>query len=279
MITDIKLSTIFFFRYWSRFEKNYFSKGTYRYAFRGTVHGNGPRDGEVCVTKVFKKPYAKYFDKWRPDLAASQKAQGFAELFSREFIRQLDAPISEYEIEFVIPLIARMDKLSHFRILGLFAVGEDSTYVTPSEFVAIEPFLYGTFEKYNSNFGYEDGTSPLLTAFSHWTWSATGHRILVCDLQGVKNGKKYTLTDPCIHSVERKYGMTDMGVVGMEKVMASHKCNNICKQLGLQNPLEGVNLGELSGSTTYAFQLHDDDVYRAQESRTRYFTLVEPTVA
>ena len=48
---------------------------------------------------------------------------------------------------------------------------------------------------------------------------------------------------------------------------------------GLHNTLEGVNLGELSGSTTYAFQLHDDDVYRAQESRTRYFTLVEPTVA
>ena len=178
----------------------------------------------------------------------------------------------------MIPLIARMDTLSHFKVLGLFPVGEDTTYVKPSELVAIEPYLYGTFEKYNSNFGYEDGTSPLLTAFSHWTWSATGHRLLICDLQGVKNGKKYILTDPCIHSVERKYGMTDMGVVGMEQVMATHKCNNICHQLGLDNPLEGLNIGAQARSTTYAFQMTDEEIFRAQEARTHYFTLVDPTV-
>lgn len=267
------------FRYWSKFESDYFEKGTYRYAFRGTVHGDGPRDGDKCVTKVFKKQYSKWFDKWKPDVAASQKAQGFADLFNREFIKKLGDPISEYEIEFVIPLIARMDTLSHFKILGLFPTEEDTTYVKPSEYVAIEPFLTGTFEKFNSNGGYEDGTSPLLTAFSHWTWSATGHRLLICDIQGVKNGKKYMLTDPCIHSLERKYGLTDLGVVGMEKVMSFHKCNDLCRKLGLMNPLDGVNLHNQARPTTYAFQMTDDELFRSQEARTHYFSLIDPIVA
>ena len=266
-----------FFRYWADFDRDYFAKGTYRYAFRGTVHGDGPRDGELCVTKVFKKQYAKYFDKWKPDVAASQKANGFAKLFTREFMRQLGDTVAEYEIEFVIPLIARMDQLSHFKVLGLFSVDHDTAYVQPSEYVAIEPYLYGSFEKFNSNAGYEDGTSPLLTAFSHWTWHATGHRILVCDLQGVKNGPKYLLTDPCIHSIERKYGMTDLGVVGMEKVMSTHKCNDFCRRLGLKNPLEGVRAGKYR-QTTYAFAMDDDEVFRMQEARTHYFGLEEPDV-
>ena len=267
------------FRYWADFENDYFAKGTYRYAFRGTVHGDGPRDGTQCVTKVFKKQYARYFDRWQPDHAASLKAQKMAEIFSQSVLPSLRSYISTTEIEFLIPLIARMDTLSHFKVFGLFAVNEDKTYVNPSEYVAIEQFIPGPFEKFNSNAGYEDKSAAVLNTFSHWTWVATGHKYLVCDLQGVKSGRRYILTDPCIHSVDGRFGMTDLGVVGMEKVLANHECNFLCRKLGLENPMLGKNIvTRRSRATTYVFQLSDDDIFRANEARTHYFTLVEPLV-
>ena len=62
----------------------------------------------------------------------------------------------------------------------------------------------------------------------------------VCDLQGVQCHSEYKLTDPVVHSVERLFGSTDLGVVGMEMVLANHECNWICRQLRLQNPLRHV---------------------------------------
>ena len=62
----------------------------------------------------------------------------------------------------------------------------------------------------------------------------------VCDLQGVKYAYEYKLTDPAIHSVNREFGITDMGAMGMEYVLAHHSCNDICRQLGLQNPRKRI---------------------------------------
>ena len=62
----------------------------------------------------------------------------------------------------------------------------------------------------------------------------------MCDLQGVKHNYEYKLTDPAIHSVHREFGTTDLGVAGMEMVLANHRCNSICKQLGLQKTTNGV---------------------------------------
>lgn len=243
------------------------------------MHGDGPRDGSLCVTKVFKKKYSKYFESWKPDLEASIKAQRFAEVFTREVLPALRNHISTQCIEFVIPLIARMDTLSHFKVLGLFTVKEDKTYVEPFEHVSIEPYLNGRFEKFNSNAGYEDNSAAVMNAFSHWTWQVSGHKFLVCDLQGVHNGRVYVLTDPCIHSVDGRFGMTDLGVVGMEKFLSNHMCNPVCHKLGLKNPLGGVDLGmRRSRATQYIFQLSDSDIYRANEGRTHFFTLVESTV-
>ncbi|KAL4221608.1 hypothetical protein ACF0H5_019865 [Mactra antiquata] len=266
-------------RYWADFDNDYFAKGTYRYAFQGTVHGDGPRDGSLCVIKVFKKKFAKYFDKWRPDHAASTKAQQFGEIFTHNVLPSLRNYLSTTDIEFVIPLIARMDTLSHFKVLGLFSTQKDTTYVTPYEFVAIEPYLHGEFEKYNSNGGYEDNMAAVLNAFSHWTWQVSGHRYLVCDLQGVQNGRKYMLTDPCIHSFDGRFGMTDLGVVGMETFLANHECNLICKKIGLQNPLSGAKLDRPgSVATAYAFQLSENDERRAREGHTQYFNMEDPIV-
>ena len=58
----------------------------------------------------------------------------------------------------------------------------------------------------------------------------------------MKYESEYKLTDPVVHSVDRLFGATDLGVVGMESVLANHNCNSVCQQLGLQNPLKNVNI-------------------------------------
>lgn len=232
------------------------------------------------MTKVFKKRYAPYFDpSVRPDHAASVKAQQYAEIFTQNVLPSLKNQISTTEIEFVIPLIAKVDSLSHFKVLGLFPVNEDRTYLAPCEYVAIEPYLHGNYEKYNSNGGHEDKTAAVLNAFSHWTWHVSGHRYLVCDLQGVQRGSKYMLTDPAIHSLDGRFGGTDLGVVGMERFFENHECNVICDTLKLENPMRGVNPAHSpSPVTTYGFQLAEHDLYRAREGRSRHFKPAEPVV-
>lgn len=122
----------------------------------------------------------------------------------------------------------------------------------------VEKFLKGKFTKFNSNNGYVKETdhkpsldlqvgqvhvSDFLQAFSHWVYHHTDNQILLCDLQGVYDEEgyypKFLLTDPCICSrveVSRKrcYGASDVGSKGFRSFHASHKCNNICRGLGLE---------------------------------------------
>ena len=59
------------------------------------------------------------------------------------------------------------------------------------QFVVVEPFLNGQFEKFNSNMGFEDGKSELLHCFSHWSHASTNGKQMVCDLQG-KHDVRYS---------------------------------------------------------------------------------------
>ena len=49
------------------------------------------------------------------------------------------------------------------------------------------------------------------------------------------NVTRYILTDPAIHSVDETFGLTDCGATGMYKVLTGHNCNQICKQLQLED--------------------------------------------
>ena len=75
--------------------------------------------------------------------------------------------------------------------------------------------------------------SPLLAAFSHWTFVVTDNYLLVLDLQGVDRENKYILTDPSIHRQDPKFGNTNFGKVGMEQFLKTHKCNDICAAMRL----------------------------------------------
>jgi hypothetical protein len=120
----------------------------------------------------------------------------------------------------------------------------------------VEEFLKGKFTKYNSNSGYvksnkgertidlEIGNvfiTDFLQAFSHWVYFSTDQKLLVCDLQGVLNEEgwhpRFQLTDPCICSRQgrgrKRYGRSDMRMKGIRMFRKNHKCNNVCKGLGL----------------------------------------------
>lgn len=69
-------------------------------------------------------------------------------------------------------------------------------------------------------------------AFSHYTYEASGRQILICDIQGV--GDRYT--DPQIHSHDGVgFGKGNMGERGVDRFLASHRCNAICRYLKLPN--------------------------------------------
>eukprot|EP00997_Jenningsia_sp_PLL12_P003043 NODE_1547_length_1130_cov_125.521739_g1259_i0.p1 GENE.NODE_1547_length_1130_cov_125.521739_g1259_i0~~NODE_1547_length_1130_cov_125.521739_g1259_i0.p1 ORF type:complete len:266 (-),score=69.01 NODE_1547_length_1130_cov_125.521739_g1259_i0:333-1040(-) len=97
----------------------------------------------------------------------------------------------------------------------------------------VEPMLRGKYVKFSNNFGYVSNGDPTPHAFSHFTWVASGGKALACDIQGV--GCMYT--DPQLHSNEGNgvyaYGMGDHGMDGIKRFFASHRCNHICRMLGL----------------------------------------------
>ena len=118
--------------------------------------------------------------------------------------------------------------------------------------------MKGGYTKYNGNNGYvrkarrnegkleleigEAKMSDFVQAFSHWVYVQSDQQILLCDLQGVLNEEgrypKFQLTDPCICTRNRKgkklYGSTNVGTKAFRQFRIYHRCNNVCKGLGLQ---------------------------------------------
>jgi len=111
-----------------------------------------------------------------------------------------------------------------------------------SFYANMEPFLEGEFEKFNSNVGCVYGCHDVLQAFSHWTHHVTKGYLMVVDLQGVRIGSNYILTDPSIHckelvrltpNIHNQFGDTNLGEQGMQQFFATHKCNRVCRKLRL----------------------------------------------
>jgi len=96
-----------------------------------------------------------------------------------------------------------------------------------------EPYLRGEYLKHNDNSGHVDTTELLPQAFSHFTYEASNQTLIVVDIQGV--GEYYT--DPQIHSFNGEgFGLGNLGQSGIKKFLQTHKCNKICRSLGLRDP-------------------------------------------
>lgn len=68
-----------------------------------------------------------------------------------------------------------------------------------------------------------------MQALSHFSYHASRRAILLCDLQGAVYRDRVVLTDPVVHSLDRRYGPTDMGSRGMSTFFHHHKCNLFCR--------------------------------------------------
>lgn len=84
-------------------------------------------------------------------------------------------------------------------------------------------------------------------AFSHFSYRYTRRKMLVCDLQGVQSTSNvgedragvFELTDPVIHYRSKRrrqvYGRTDLGKKGVHRFFETHRCNDVCRLLGLSS--------------------------------------------
>lgn len=84
------------------------------------------------------------------------------------------------------------------------------------------------------------------------------------------------LTDPAIHSFDKSFGPTDLGFPGMERVLANHTCNGLCNELGLDNPLTGTYIRAGPRSTTYSFQVTEEEQMRANRGKSDYIQIMSP---
>ncbi|KPI87323.1 myosin heavy chain kinase c-like protein [Leptomonas seymouri] len=102
---------------------------------------------------------------------------------------------------------------------------------SPPLFLAMEPLLTGKFVKYNNNCGYVRRNARWTPqAFSHFTYQASKHELMVVDIQGVDD----YYTDPQILSPDGEgYGRGNLGRKGIRRFLESHKCNDVCRAVGL----------------------------------------------
>jgi len=84
--------------------------------------------------------------------------------------------------------------------------------------------------------------------FSHFSFVASGHQKLICDLQGTWNATDgYLFTDPVLHHIslnKHDNGATDKGLLGIEKFFGSHTCGPLCTRLGLPLPDQCIELAQ-----------------------------------
>jgi hypothetical protein len=251
--------------YEAEFERYSFAEGTFRKAFRGRLTSKCPLRGQRIVVKALKCGIAHNFSDWKLDEEMMKEAKAYAEEFN-----QIPLDVTPRRmIRFPAWVdTGRVFDRPGFKFLGLF--GDGGNYgVLMNEKVLVEPHLEGRFEKFNSNGGWDSPYGMLLQAFSHWTLKRSRGRTMVCDLQGVKDEQEYRLTDPALHTVDERYAAAkaDLGVPGIVVVLLHHKCNDVCRQLGLKPlPFPASMPPFKAGSgTSFSFNLTPAERRRATE--------------
>ena len=134
-----------------------------------------------CVAKVFKKETnsKEYFDEALTQMAAECFAQEFNKLKTKWKVSFL--PVN------VMMLNERNGQLCN-----------------------VEPLLLGDYVKHNDNDGNVETSEQLPQAFTHFTWEASRHMLIVCDIQGLAD----CYTDPQIHSIDgQSFGRGNLGQV------------------------------------------------------------------
>lgn len=80
----------------------------------------------------------------------------------------------------------------------------------------------------------ENKSSEALECFTHFSYEASEHRLVIGSLRHV-SGSLYT--DPRIHTADSVgFGPGNLGREGMDDFLNNHRCGQLCEQLGLPKP-------------------------------------------
>jgi hypothetical protein len=194
----------------------YFGRGGVRYAYH-------------AVTKSGKKMVAKDFQMGNMDTKRCHVLEAQASIVASHmahfFCVKLDIPATRFT--YVQPVI----------------IDRGQVPKQGSRFYSAETHIPGDMEKFNINTGVvleAHAQHSLVQAFSHFTFHASDHQLIVLDVQGVAskgagNVWSYQLTDPAVatHNPADFPNMTNLGGEAFQQFMVTHECTEICAQLGL----------------------------------------------
>lgn len=102
----------------------------------------------------------------------------------------------------------------------------------------VERYIHN-YQRFNSNSGWATTAARwggIMQALSHYTYHASGGRLVLVDLQGGVFPGGAILTDPVILSEERSYGVTDLGAAGIASWFVTHACTDFCRRSWLTPP-------------------------------------------
>lgn len=207
-----------------------FAEGASRRAYRAMRWTPPEKYGRKAVVKEYKDNYSWVQGDWDTAVNTYKKAKELADRFNSEC--NTNFPI--YMVDYYIGQVTSRSIEGRPKL---------------NEWVMVEDYLEGDFQKFISNSGWVKPQCATvyksMPAFAHWSWVHTGGSMMVSDLQGVRYDDqpyRYVLTDPVILSVEGSYGSTDLSLVGMGLFFLSHQCTDMCASLGIVSKRPDMSL-------------------------------------
>lgn len=207
-------------KYWASFDPYPFKAGSRKLAYFGYLNGSGPLKGEKCVVKTIRNGSLT-----RRDLLLETKKAKVAKETAKTYNSFVED--GSHQITFNHPIISEIDQLSDCLCLADI-LGKPKKKMKELDYVSIELYLKGRFEDFE--YGWVPSDDLVVPeAFSHFSWCRSGGNALISNLQGVKTKTVYHFTGPVIHSEEKDFGSSDMGLEGIKGFFRLHKCNKICR--------------------------------------------------
>jgi hypothetical protein len=190
--------------------KDPFAQGEMRLAYYGKL---GLDEASLMsskadkVLKTFKIKGKMISD--RKNYLAQMEVSTIAQFLAQEYNKSC-RPSHCPEIQFLSVVVVETDNMTEDRFCA-----EDQL-----------PCAATSFTKYSNNTGYwnEDEINQSLLLFTHFSFEITHQYLMVTDLQGVRQGNEYILTDPAILCKDiTRFGGTNLGSKLMDKCIDSTK--------------------------------------------------------
>mmetsp|Transcript_37900 Transcript_37900/g.80533 ORF Transcript_37900/g.80533 Transcript_37900/m.80533 type:complete len:456 (+) Transcript_37900:106-1473(+) len=181
-------------------------EGAHKLVARGS-YTEGARIGDACVVKWFKSGQVYSSADFDDDVRAINEATRIVSHFNATLQPTRRVYVNEAEV---------------WRRETSDCVGYAA--------LLVEPLIHGTYQRFNSNTGFQIEGCDLMAALSHFSYHFTQGQAVLCDLQGGRYDDCYVLTDPVILSPSRKYGVTDLGQMGIDHFFSQHRCTSCCKE-------------------------------------------------